>query len=139
MISFEMNGLEAATLRVSRLAQFEPDRLLTVLGNLVRSQTLRHFEREAGPAGKWAGLRSATVRQKRGGQGQILSDTGRLRGSISAVIGGGDVEIGTNVFYGKFHQRGTRKMVARPFLGLTDDDRDEVERTVNRFMATIIA
>ena len=139
MISFEMHGLESATLRVARLAQFDPDQLLTVLGNLVRSQTLRHFEQETGPAGKWAGLRPATVRQKRGGQGQILSDTGRLRGSISAVIGGGAVEVGTNVFYGKFHQRGTRKMVARPFLGLTSDDRDEVERTVNRFLASLIA
>ena len=139
MITFEMQGFDGATLRVSRLAQIEPDQLLTVLGNQVRSQTLRHFEQESGPAGKWAGLRPSTVRQKRGGQGQILSDTGRLRGSISAVIGPAEVEIGTNVFYGKFHQHGTRKMVARPFLGLTDGDRDALERTVDAFMTSLIA
>ena len=138
MITFAMQGFEHATLRVSRLAQLAPDQLLTVLGNQVRSQTLRHFEQETGPAGKWAGLRPSTVRRKRGGQRQILSDTGRLRGSISAVIGAHEVEVGTNVFYGKFHQYGTRKMVARPFLGLTDGDSDELERTVDAFIRSLI-
>ena len=139
MIDIQVKGFESATLRVSRLAQFEPDQLLTVLGNQVRSQTLRHFERETGPAGKWADLRPSTIARKRGGQGQILSDTGQLRGSISAVIGANEVEIGTNVFHGKFHQHGTRKMVARPFLGLMDGDRDELERTVDAFMTSLIA
>jgi phage virion morphogenesis protein len=139
VITFDSHGFETATLRVSRLAEFEPYRLLTVLGNQIRSQTLRHFEREVGPAGKWADLRPATIARKRGGQGQILSDTGRLRGSISAVIGAHEAEVGTNVFYGKFHQNGTRKMMARPFLGLTDGDRDELERTVDAFMTSMIA
>jgi len=139
MIEFQVHGFEAATLRVSRLAEFKPDRLLTVLGSLVRSQTLRHFEQESGPAGKWAPLSPATIARKRGRQGQILSDTGRLRGSISAVVADHEVEVGTNVFYGKFHQHGTRKMKARPFLGLTDADRDEVERTVHAFMTSLIA
>jgi phage virion morphogenesis protein len=139
VISFYIHGFERAELRISRLAEFEPDRLLTLLGNQLRSQTLRHFEREAGPAGKWVDMRPASVARKRGGQGQILSDTGRLRGSISAVIGAHEAEVGTNVFYGKFHQHGTRKMVARPFLGLTDGDRDELERTVDAFMTSLIA
>jgi phage virion morphogenesis protein len=139
LIEFHTQGFETATLRVSRLAAFEPDQLLTVLGNLLRSQTLRHFEEEAGPTGKWASLRPSTSARKRGGQGQILTDKGQLRGSVSAVIGASEVEVGTNLFYGKFHQYGTRKMVARPFLGLTNGDRDEVERTVDAFMTSLIA
>lgn len=43
--------------------------------------------------------------------------TGRLRNSIThRVIGKNAVAIGTNVEYGKYIEKGTSKMTARPYL-----------------------
>jgi len=137
MIEFGVHGFESATLRMSRLSAFQPDPLLVILGNLLRRQTLRHFDQESGPAGKWADLRPSTIARKRGGQ--ILFDTGRLRGSIGVVAGHKQVEVGTSVAYARFHQHGTRNMVARPFVGLTAADHDEIERATHIFIVSLIA
>lgn len=136
MISITVTGLDRATIGIRRVANFEADQLLLILGNLIRTQTIRHFQEEAGPTGAWAGWRPSTAAQR--GSGQILSDTGRLRGSISSIIGANQVEVGTNLFYGKFHQRGTRKMVARPFVGLSGRDSSELEMTLNAYFARLI-
>ncbi len=53
---------------------------------------------------------------------KVLTDTGRLRRSIRAKAYADRVEIGTNVKYALFHQEGTRKMPARPFLLVQRED-----------------
>jgi phage gpG-like protein len=55
-------------------------------------------------------------------------------GSISSKVSGSTAEVGTNVFYGKFHQYGTRKMVARPFLGMNATDVAELRIVAERFI-----
>lgn len=42
--------------------------------------------------------------------------TGRLRASIIHVVNPGQVEIGTNVYYGKYLEFGTSKMPPYPWL-----------------------
>lgn len=138
MIEFRIEGLDKAFVAVSTLSKFEAKSHLTVMANLMRTQTLRHFQEQAGPAGPFAPLRPSTIRQKRGGAGQILVDIGRLRGSIGSVVSGTQAEVGTNVFYAKFHQFGTRKMAARPFVGFTERDADEVRDVTGRFLASLM-
>lgn len=53
---------------------------------------------------------------------KVLTDTGRLRRSIRAVAYANRVEIGTRVRYALYHQEGTRKMPARPFLLVQRED-----------------
>ncbi|HZV19954.1 MAG TPA: phage virion morphogenesis protein [Hyphomicrobiales bacterium] len=137
-VQIEIRGLETVIVATGKLQAFDPFRLLTIIGNTVRNQTVRHFQEETGPAGKWAPLKESTVRRKRGGHGQILSDTGRLKSSISPIVSGLEAEIGTNVFYGKFHQYGTRKMVARPFLGLAPRDTGELRKVIDAFILSVI-
>ena len=45
-----------------------------------------------------------------------LLDTGRLRASFTVQPGDGFFRIGSSVGYARFHQFGTRRMVARPML-----------------------
>lgn len=96
------------------------------------ADTKRNFDGEHDPDGvPWAPLKRQRSRKgrakKRGGaKDKILQDTGRLRASVASAFGGETVNEetpdgfawGTNVPYGKFHQYGTRKMVARAFLGV---------------------
>jgi phage virion morphogenesis protein len=133
MITITVTGFERAQAQILHYARFDKHRLLTVLGNLLRTQTIRHFQYQAGPAGPFAPWRPSTAARRSGGM--ILSDTGRLRGSISALVGMDQVEAGTNVQYGKYHQKGTRKMVARPFMGLTQQDEQEIHRVIAAFLA----
>ncbi len=73
-----------------------------------------------------------------------LVDTGELRDSIryALIDGGKGVEIGTNRFAGEceggaaVHQFGNEKgtIPARPFLGLSSEDRGEVLAILDRFL-----
>jgi phage gpG-like protein len=40
------------------------------------------------------------------------------------------VEVGTNVHYGKYHQEGTKKMVARPFATFPSDTRSKIRKVI---------
>lgn len=129
-LSIEIHGMDVALARIGRLANVPYNTLLRQIGLAVEEQTVAHFQQQAGPDGAWAPT-------NRGGQ--ILVDTGTLRGSIDHAVHGSDsVEIGTRVHYGKYHQLGTKKMPSRAFIGLTDSDRDEVQEVclnfINRMM-----
>lgn len=54
----------------------------------------------------------------------ILTASGRLRRSITYRAFANRVELSSNVKYARFHQEGTRKMVARPFLLVQREDWD---------------
>lgn len=88
---------------------------------------------------RWAPLAESTVKAKRrrgrytrgrkrtrhtrglAGRLRTLVDTETLRNRITYTVsrerGGVIVRIGTGVHYGKYHQTGTKRMPARPFIG----------------------
>lgn len=110
--------------------------LMETLGNLVEGQTKRRFATKTSPDGSpWAALRPSTVARRRKGSKGILTDTGRLMGSISHTSSAREAVVGTNVAYAPFHQHGTRKMVARQFLGVGDRDMQEIKRAVEAWVA----
>lgn len=85
----------------------------------------------------WKRLSKVTATRRKGGAGQPLLDTGRLRNSITYRATGNSVEVGTNVKYATTHQFGaaqgafgrTRRggpipwghIPARPFMPITDN------------------
>ena len=82
------------------------------IGSYLEAATIRRFELEQAPGGApWRKSRRAA----RDG-GQTLTDTGRLRNSITRRVFGDAVEVGTNVVYAAIHQFGgrTRPRVIRP-------------------------
>lgn len=134
MIIVETRGFDRAILQINEFADFNRRAMLAALAETVRKQTIRRFANKTAPdGGKWAPLKPSSVRGRRT-SGDILVDTGRLRNSIASKVYGHTAEIGTNVFYGKFHQFGTRKMVARPFLGISPADAAELRRVAEAFI-----
>jgi len=133
MLSITVNsrGFDVAIAAFDRLS--EPatmNKLLRIIGLTVEGQTIAHFNQAAGPDGPWEPT-------QRGGA--ILVATGRLRGSIGHVVSTDQVAIGTNVFYGKFHQYGTSRMVKRAFLGLTDADKTQLETIISDYVNGVIS
>lgn len=97
------------------------------IGNLMLTYIALQFKtsgREFGDG--WAPLAPSTIRQRqrlgyadKKGNAKILMRTSGdagLLGSINVSTSADGIEIGTNKFYGIFHQEGTVKMPARPFL-----------------------
>lgn len=131
---------------------------LDVVGRIVADSTRRRFETGRGPGGR--GWQPSYRALEQGGR--TLADTGRLRDSITHVVEGDSVLVGTNVVYGAVHQFGAtiearsapylrfkiagrwarRKRVtlpARPFLGFDDDDRRDVLAVLEDYLQGLVA
>lgn len=115
------------------------------IGSMLVASVIHRFETGAGPGGTpWA----PSIRARTEG-GKTLVDKARLRTSITYVPGPTSVEIGTNVVYAAIHQFGgtihaknaphlvfkvggqfvSKDQVtipARPFLGIDEGDRAEI-------------
>jgi phage gpG-like protein len=128
-ISVQASGFEPIFAVLDRLERPHFQKLLTLIGLTIEEQTVRHFQEQAGPEGSWPPT-------KRGGA--ALVRTGTLRGSISSAVFPDEVHVGTNIFYGKYHQYGTTKVPARAFLGLTPADRDELQGIIENHIEDIL-
>lgn len=72
-------------------------------------------------------LQPRTITTRRKSSSVPLVDTGRLMNSIDyKVMGIRRVIIGTSVFYGKFHQFGTKNIPKREFIFLDDSDKRKI-------------
>lgn len=115
------------------------------IGRIVKSGTQLRFRTQQTPDGvPWKPSQRATDEG-----GQTLRLTGRLRNSITYRADHASVEIGTNVVYAAIHQFGgvagrktfkgegppnRSRIPARPYLGASKDDRDEIVATMNDFL-----
>jgi phage gpG-like protein len=122
-------GFETVFALFNSLGNAKWDELLRRIGSTVEEQTINHFQTQSGPEGPWPST-------QRGGAALVL--TGRLRGSISHIVSGEQVAIGTNVFYGKFHQTGTSRTPRRMFLGLNETDKEELRDVVVDFISSLV-
>ncbi|MEX2450913.1 MAG: phage virion morphogenesis protein [Rhodospirillales bacterium] len=117
--------------------------LMDEIGAYGEFSTRERFEKQHDPDGKpWKPNRRG---------GQILTDTARLRDSITHDAGDTYASWGTNVIYAGVHQEGAViepknadrlafrigsqlifakrvEIPARPFLGLSNDDENEISR-----------
>ena len=129
MISIRLDGLDAVIIGLDKYAKFKPKPLMHLLGEVSRRQMVNYFTRGAGPTGHWTPLKPSTKRS-----GKPLTDTGRLKGSISYGITGAFLSVGTNVHYGKYHQYGTIWMAIRQFLGWGPKELSELEVITIRYL-----
>ncbi|NEP53681.1 MAG: phage virion morphogenesis protein [Moorea sp. SIO3C2] len=99
------------------------------VANYMDAQTRQRFIKEVDPDGKsWAPLAPSTISQKR--SGVILRETGLLVNSFRSSSNHDTATLSNPVFYGVFLQFGTQKILARPFLGISGQDVDNIERII---------
>lgn len=116
---------------------------MNTIGEALLEKTAERFATETDPyATPWRPLAPTTRRT-----GQVLSLTGRLRRSFNRQITENSVEVGTNVYYAKFHQGDPlhpnfpgKRVPRRPFfpwrgepnnIQLPDDYMAEVRETLD--------
>ena len=110
----------------------------------------RAWERGIGHAARKATKKRKGRRAKAGSGnfGKTLTDTERLRKSIDSAVAGDTVlvgaktvKLGSNTAYAHIHQMGGQagrgrkvKIPARPYLGVSKDDWEEIEGTIGDFI-----
>lgn len=95
-----------------------------------------NFRGEHDPDGAaWAPLSAAYRKQKKGTK--ILTETGRLRASITYLATTVSVTVGTNTKYARALQKGypKRNLPARPFLGASEQDEEELGQILLDYLA----
>ena len=83
-------------------------------------------------------------REARGYTGGLLQMTGQLAASIQSDYGRDYAQVGSNLVYAAIHQHGgtadmrpaNAAIPARPFLGASDEDRDEILDVLQRHLSS---
>lgn len=158
-VSLNWGGLDAALGQAAQKLG-NTQALMESVGEALVSGTLKRFDAEEDPEGnKWEPSGRASEEG-----GQTLTGTGRLRRSIEYAATSDKVMVGSNLAYARIHQKGgktsphvirpkrkkalafggvVRKKVnhpgsdipARPYLGVSEDDMDDVKAAMTNFLA----
>ncbi|KGQ29185.1 phage virion morphogenesis protein [Gallibacterium anatis] len=118
------------------------DGLTRKIANVLWEEAEDAFDNERSPEGeKWAVLKEPykTQRYKKGYTGSMLQVTGDLAASLNLDYGDSFAVIGAAEPYGQFHQAGTNKMAARPFLGLGDDGVEEIKHILTKALKDAVS
>jgi phage gpG-like protein len=137
--------LDRTLLRMAGRADDMSDALGAVGDMLAGAETRQFSSQGTYASGGWAPLAPSTLARKAAlGQGdRILVATGELRDSLTRRTGGGNalrevtpssLVFGTTVPYARFHQQGTGRMPQRRPLELTEGDRRQSVRILQRFV-----
>lgn len=128
--------------------------LMDSIGETLRSSTLKRFDDEEDPTGKkWKPSARAAAEG-----GKTLDKEGHLKDSIDYHATSSKVMVGSNLPYARIHQLGGTiqpkkgkflkfrgldgenvfvkevTIPARPYLGISDDDREEIMDTMTDFL-----
>ena len=102
------------------------------IGEAMLNVTRERFNTQTAPDGTpWKPLSPAYALVKKQNVAQILTLSGRLRGTLTYQAGPKEVRIGTPLVYGATHQFGRGAIPARPFLGLSQSDEQELLDILN--------
>jgi phage virion morphogenesis protein len=118
---------------------------LTEIGEILTESTKQRFSSQTSPGGqRWPANSPITIERK--GRNQPLTgETGSLMDDIHYDLLGGDVlEIGSPMKYAAMQQFGGTKsefphlwgdIPARPFLGISETDKNEILSILNRHLS----
>jgi len=127
-------GLFQATNEIKRIQNFSS--FLKEVGQNLESSTKLRFNKGTDPDGNEWKPRSEKykeyLRKKRRLNNKVLVLTGQLQKSISYAYDSKEVNIGTDIDYGVFHQEGSGHMPKREFLGISSDDEQKIEKIVEK-------
>ena len=134
-IILEWQGLDKAVTALDRVADLQPVELLDVAGGVIESQTRRRIaDEKTSPGGEeWPEWSIVTAGTRHSGHSLLVGELD-LIDSIQYIVGGNEVEIGSPLVYAAIHnfggeagRGGSTEIPAREYLGLSDDNSQELE------------
>lgn len=130
-IKFDEKDMRIIQGAFAKLVQLgKSDGVTRKMANVLREDAEEAFESEQSPDGKkWEDLDPVYKKSRfaKGYDGKMLHRTGQLIDSLNIDYGDDFAAVGVSESYGIYHQLGTKKMSARPFLGVSEDGVDEIK------------
>lgn len=143
-VSLNWNGFDRAVNGLASRSASAKTVLMAEIGEALVSGTIDRFTKGEDPEGHtWEPSGRAWAEGvDDGGFGKTLVDTARLRNSIDYAAAPDALAVGSNVVYARVHQLGGkagrgRKVTipARPYLGVSKADMEEVQSILAEFLA----
>lgn len=121
---------------LDRLSRMNTRRLLDQIGGELEAQTRERLsETKTAPGGTpWAPWSPAYAAKAKPGA-KLLEREGTLLDSIAFEVGNDAVTVGSNMVYAATHQFGRGNIPARPFLGVSAQNLDDIGELVMSFIA----
>lgn len=127
-LTFDASDMGAIDRAIAALQNLQPK--LAEVGEYLVFKTRLRFDRQTDPDGKpWDPLSLDYERRKRANSRalpDILTYTGALRDTITYQVEGETLKVGSPMAYAAYHQFGTAKMPQRAFLGVDNEDLEEI-------------
>ena len=126
-IKVELKNVDRLGVFLRRIEEAaKPEGALDEIGAVLLNRTRKRFLATQDPDGKpWIESAAARARANKGRGGKTLFDTGTLFHSIQLSRRGPlERALETDVPYAPDHQKGTRRLPQRQFLGFSDADQD---------------
>ncbi len=145
-LQITVHGDEDIERLFAELTQPNFDDLMEGIGALVVSQTqTRIADEKESPTGEpWEEWSPKYAETRHGGHSLLQGDN-TLLNSINHQVAGQTVEVGSHLIYAGHHQFGSDKtsgrgsgVPARPYLGISPGNRDEIEEFVNDFISNLL-
>ena len=126
----ELQGMDEVQRRLGRLSAFDRGETMFALGELLASSVKERIDTEkASPEGEdWLPWTERYDETRSHAKHSLLIEEGGLQESIQSLSTSDEVRVGSNLIYAATHQFGDeeRGIPARPYLGLSDEDREDV-------------
>lgn len=116
MVSLTLDTLASADERLARLQGLSPRSLDTLRGMAVAAVGESFLYSRSPDGMAWQPLKA----RRKSGTSRPLVDTGTLARSIRAKIEQGGLEVFSTADYAGYHQTGTSRIPARPFMGFSE-------------------
>ena len=146
MIEIEFNDRDVLTaLQNLQRAAGDLRPALAEIGEVLTESTKQRFVAQTGPDGQHWPANSPVTIERKGRDQPLIGETGSLMDAIHYnLIGNDALEIGSPMVYAAMQQFGGTKaefphlwgdIPARPFLGVSEDDKDEILSIINRHLS----
>ena len=116
------------------LSEHKKQELLANIGTVVVFQTRDRFKSKKDPDGRIWKLWSKQYRITRKSGQSLLRNEGYLEQSIVYKVNGNTVEVGSDEVYAGTHQYGHKGIPARPYLGITQQNKKEIETEIIEYL-----
>ncbi|HDR1810465.1 TPA: phage virion morphogenesis protein [Pasteurella multocida] len=136
---FDTKAIQNKFKKLSELGK--TDGLTRKIAGVLQQEAETAFDNERSPEGeKWTDLTTnyKKRRYERGYDGPMLQLSSDLINSLNIDYGDSFAVVGVSEHYGQYHQEGTSKMEARPFLGLGDSGVEEIQSILNKALKNAI-
>lgn len=137
--SIDMRGLEEALAKFQRLAAADRAEIMDMAGAVAESAARRRIvEEKTSPNGQaWAPWSAQYAKTRHSGH-SLLSSSGSLADSLTRWADAQQAQVGSNIIYAAIHQFGDSNTPARPYLGLSDEDAQDIADVITNFMGSLL-